>query len=284
MEGKTVLITGANSGIGKAAAENLARKGAEIIMVTRETESGIKAKKEIESLSGSKKIHQYTCDLSSLSQIRSLASDLHRDFQKIDVHLNNAGLITKERKQTEDGYEYQFAVNHLSHFLLTQLNIDLLRNAKAARIINVSSKAHEWGKIHYTDLNLETNYSSIKAYAQSKLANILFTYALCSRLHKEGITSNAVHPGMVGSRFGFSRNGNETPLIMKFYQKIALSPENGARTLVFLASSADVEGKSGGYYVNSRIKSSSKQSYDPDAAAALWDISLQMVGLKKSLI
>ena len=284
MKGKNILITGANSGIGKASAISLAGMGANIIMVTRLAETGLRAKKEIEELSQSSNIHQYTCDLASLNQVRELSAKLHNDFSKIDIHLNNAGIITRDRKVTEDGFEYQFVVNHLSHFLLTQLNIDLLRNAEAARIINVSSVAHGWGRINYKDINLEERFSSMKAYSQSKLANVLFTYGLFSRTLNESISANAVHPGIVGSRFGFTRNGSATHWVMKVYQKMAVSPEKGAQTLIYLASSPHMENKSGGYYVNSRPKTSSKASYDQDAATALWNLSLKMVGLEKSLI
>ena len=284
MKGKTILITGANSGIGRAAAKDLASQGAEIIMVTRKSETGIEAKEEIEEASNSKKIHQYTCDLASQKQIRLLSEQLHQDFNKIDILLNNAGIIKKKQELTEDKIEHTFAVNHLSHFLLTQLNIDLLREAETARIINVSSMAHEWGKINYKDINLEEKFSPLKAYSQSKLANVLFTYELCRRVFKEGITANAVHPGMVGSRFGFSRNGSSTHWIMKAYQKIATRPEKGAETLIFLASSPQVDNKSGGYYVHSKAKTSSKASYDPDASTALWNMSLRMVGMEKSMI
>ena len=284
MEDKIVLITGANSGIGKATAIALAKMGAEIIMVTRKEIAGTETLREIGEETGSGKLHAYTCDLSSLSQVRKLSLDLHENFDRIDVLINNAGIITKDRILTEDGFEYQFAVNHLAHFLLTQLVVDLLRNSKAARIVNVSSMAHKAGKIHYSDLSLEEGYSPLKAYAQSKLANILFTNALSSRLVNDGITSNAVHPGMVGSRFAFGRNGQSTHWIMKLYQKIAKTPEKGAETSIFLASSSNLEKKSGGYYINNKAVPSSKSSYDPDATIALWNLSLKMCGLERSRI
>lgn len=281
---KNVLITGANSGIGFETAMQLAKMGAKVILVTRQEKSGQVAQEEIITQSGNKQINHYTCDLASLNQVRILAEQLHTDFDHLDVLLNNAGIITQDRKTTEEGFEYQFGVNHLSHFLLTQLTIDLLRKSDSARIINVSSMAHKMGKINFTDINLENGYTSFKAYAQSKLANILFTYGLCSRVFKEGLTSNALHPGVVGSRFGAGRNGNKTHPAMKIYQKLALSPEKGAETSIYLASSPEVEQKSGGYYVRKKASVSSKSSYDPDAATALWEMSLRMTGLTKSLI
>lgn len=284
MEDKIILITGANSGIGKSTALALAAMGGELILVTRQAGSGAEARKEIQEQTGSDKIHQYTCDLASLAQVRSLAADLHRDFERIDVLINNAGIITRDRQLTEDGFEYQFGVNHLAHFLLTQLLVDLLRKSKAARIINLSSVAHKSGKIHYSDLSLEKGYAPMKAYSQSKLANIIFTYGLCDRLSNEGITSNAVHPGIVGSRFGFGRNGRATQWFMKLYQKLAKPPKKGAETVIFLASSPGLEQKSGGYYVNKKAVPSSKSSYDPDASTALWNLSLKMCGLSESLI
>lgn len=284
MVGKTVVITGANSGIGLATAQSLAKMGASIIMVCRSKETGESALESIKKASESESVYLYTCDLSSQKQVRTLSDQLHRDLTKIDVLINNAGLISKEWRISEDGFEYQFAVNYLSHFLLTQLVVDLLRASEAARIINVSSAAHKAGKIHYTDLSLEKNYTSFRAYAQSKLANVIFSYGLCSRLFKEGITANAVHPGMVGTRFGTNRNGGSSHWAINIYQKIAKSPEKGAETIVYLASSPEVNQKSGGYYVNKRAVPSSKISYDPDAATALWNLSLKMCGLDKSLI
>ena len=284
MEDKIILITGANSGIGKATAKALAAMGGQIILVTRQAHSGNETLEEIKQETGSNKLHTYTCDLSSLTQIRELGATLHRNFDRIDVIINNAGIICKDRKLTEDGFEYQFAVNHLAHFLLTQLVVDLLRKSESARIINVSSMAHKTGKINYADLSLEQGYTSLKAYSQSKLANVIFTYGLCSRLFKEGITANAVHPGIVGSRIGFGRNGSSTHWLMKLHQKIAKSPEKGAETSIFLASSPTIGEKSGGYYINKKAVPSSKLSYDPDAATALWNISLKMCGLEKSLI
>lgn len=184
----------------------------------------------------------------------------------------------------EDGFEYQFQVNHLSHFLLTHLVVDLLRKSEAARIINVSSMAHKAGKIHYSDLSLQDDYTPMKAYAQSKLANVLFTNGLCSRLHKDRITSNSLHPGMVGTNFGTNRFGETTHWIMKVYQSLAKSPDKGAETVVYLATSDEVEKKSGGYYINKKSVPSSKASYDPDAATALWNLSLKMCGLTHSMI
>lgn len=284
MSEKTILITGANSGIGYATTKRLAEMGHRIIMVTRQTSSGQQARDQILRDQPSAQLHHYTCDLASFAQVRQLAEHLHRDFSHIDVHLNNAGLITRERMVTEDGFEYQFQVNHLAHFLLTQLNIDLLRKAGNARIINVSSEAHKAGKLFYTDVNLTNNFKSFRAYAQSKLANVLFTYGTCSRVVKEGMTSNALHPGVIGSRFGTSRNGNPDHPAIRIYQKLALKPEKGSDTPVYLAVSPEVEGKSGGYYKNKKAVSSKKSSYDPDAATALWELSLKMVGLEKSLI
>lgn len=284
MEGKKVLITGANSGIGYATAMELAKMGADLILVTRQAETGQAAQQEIISATGNSNVFQYTCDLASLSQVRELAGKLHDDINQLDVLINNAGLITQTRRVTEDGYEYQFAVNHLAHFLLTQLSIDLLRKAPSGRIINVSSAAHKMGKINFTDIHLENGFTPFKAYSQSKLANVLFTYGLCSRVFKEGLTANTLHPGVIGSRFGAGRDGRPTKPIMKLYQKLAKSPQKGAETSVYLASSPEVENKSGGYYINKKASTSSKYSYDPDAATALWEMSLRLTGLTKSLI
>jgi len=284
MTGKTVVITGASSGIGKATAEALATLGAHVVMITRRADTGLIAKQAIMEESGSELVDQYTCDLSDLSQVRQLAEQLHEDLDKIDVLINNAGVMLRRRTETIDGYEKSLGVNYLAHFLLTQLLIDLLKKPKTARIINLTSSVHRMGNINFSDLDLTKQYTFLRAYAQSKLAMVVFTYGLCSRLHQQGISSNAVHPGLVGTRIGFGRNGEVTPWPLKVYQKIAKPVSHGANTVVFLASSHEVENQSGGYYVNKKRKASSRQSYDPDAATALWNISLQRCGLDKSLI
>ncbi|MCD6347924.1 MAG: SDR family oxidoreductase [Bacteroidales bacterium] len=284
MTGKTVLITGANSGIGKATAIALAEMGAEIIMVSRNSERGEDAAEEVRQSTGSELIRVFQCDLASLEQVRDLSDKIHQHFEKIDVLINNAGLIQRPYTTTVENFEYQFGVNYLSHFLLTQLLIDMLRKSDSARIINLSSIAHKFGKIHFDDLQLKNSYTAFKAYAQSKLANVIFTYALCNRLADDNITSNAVHPGMVGTRFGLSRTEQYKPWPFSAYSKIAIKPSKGAETVVFLASSQKVEGKCGGYYVRKKAVCSSRKSYDPDAALALWNMSLKMCKLGQSLI
>ena len=284
MKGKTVLITGANSGIGKATAIALARFGAEIIIISRNAGNGAQTISEIKKLTGSELIHFFQCDLSSMDQIRRVSEEIHNRFNKLDVLINNAGVLERYRKITQDSFEYLFGVNYLSHFLLTQLLIDLIRNSNHGRIINLTSGAHRFGKIHFDDIHLEGKHNGFKAYAQSKLANVIFTYALCSRLHEEGITANSVHPGFVGTKIVFLRDSQSTPWPFKIYQRIAKKPIAGAKTVIYLASSAEMENKSGRYYVNKRSIPSSKSSYDPDAATALWNMSLRMCDLKNSLI
>lgn len=284
MPEKTILITGGNTGIGYATAFQLAEIGHQIILLTRKEETGQQAKDRIIAGTNNQKVFQYTCDLASFSQVRAFSDRLHQDFDRIDVLINNAGILAHERMETEDGHEYQFQVNHLSHFLLTQLIVDMLRQSPEPRIINVSSEAHKNGRIHFRDLNLKEKYSPFKAYSQAKLANVLFTYELCRRLSADGMTANTLHPGVVGSDFGAGRDGKKTPAIMKLFKRIGQSPEKGARTSVYLATDEKVKGHSGGYYKNRKRNSSSRLSYDPDTATALWEISLKMTGLESSLI
>ena len=282
MQCKTVLITGANSGIGYASSMDLAQLGARVLMHARDVEKGNIAREKIIKQSGNMDIDLFFCDLADLEEVRKMADNIKLKYPHIDVLLNNAGIMTKERKETVQGFEYQFGVNHLSHFLLTHLLIDKIRKSPEGRIINVSSGAHFAGKIHFDDINLTRKYSNFRAYAQSKLANVLFTNELCHHLHSEGITSNSLHPGVVATRFNHSRDSENSNFLMKLAGNFMLSPEKGAS--VYLASSPEVETKSGQYFKNKKPVSSSKASYDLDSAKKLWDLSLEMTGLDKSLI
>ena len=284
MQCKTVLITGANSGIGKATAMALAQMGARILLHARDGERGTKVREDIVKYTGNKDIDLFLCDLADLNQIGDMAERIKMKYPQIDVLLNNAGVMTRKRKETVQGFEYQFGVNYLSHFLLTQLLIDKIRKSPEGRIINVASEMHTSGKIHFEDINLKEQYTNFRAYSQSKLANILFTHGLCHRLNSEGITSNSLHPGIVGSRFNQSREAKLSNLFYKWVGYFMLSPEKGAETSIYLASSPDVAEKSGQYYKRKKPVSSSKASYDLDSEQRLWELSLEMTGLGKSLI
>ena len=284
MQCKTVFITGANSGIGKASSMALAKMGARVLMHARDEAKGNLAREEIIKESGNKDIDLFICDLADLEQVRGMAERINLKYPQIDVLINNAGIITRTRQETVQGFEYQFGVNHLSHFLLSQLLIDKIRKSPSGRIINVSSAAHFAGKIHFDDINLSRNYTNFRAYSQAKLANILFTNALCHRLQAEGITANSLHPGLVGTRFAHARDPKKSNLLMLWSRVFMISPEKGAETSVYLASSSEVEDRSGQYYKKMKPVSSSKTSYNLDSVQKLWDLSLEMTGLGKSLI
>lgn len=284
MQGKTVFITGANSGIGKTTSIALAKMGARILMHARSKERGTAAQEEIIAQSGNNDVDLFLCDLADLNEVRQMAERINLKYPQIDVLINNAGIMTRKRQETVQGFEYQFGVNHLSHFLLTQLLIDKIRKSPSGRIINVSSAAHKAGKINFDDINLKKRFSSFRGYAQSKLANILFTNELCHRLEPDGISSNCLHPGVVGTRFAHARDPKKSNLLMKWSRIFMIDPEKGAETTIYLASSDEVENKSGQYFKKKKSTSASKDSYDLDSAQKLWDLSLEMTGLKESFI
>jgi NAD(P)-dependent dehydrogenase (short-subunit alcohol dehydrogenase family) len=280
MKDKIILITGANTGIGKAAAEALARMSGTIVMMSRNLQRGEEARRELIERTGHQQIDLMTCDLASLEDIRKFSSDFHKKYDRLDVLINNAGIFVHERMETADGFEYQIGVNHLGPFLLTSLLLDLLKKSGEARIINVSSAAHLIGKINFDDLHLEKSYNPWKSYAQSKLANVLFTYELSRRLNGDGITVNALHPGLVKSRFSYDRRTEKPDSFIKLGEIISITPEKGAETTVFLATSPEVSGMSGGYYVRKKAKRTSKASYDQKTAAKLWDVSTELTRAK----
>lgn len=282
MSGKICLVTGANSGVGKYTALGLAKMGAEVVMVCRDKGRGESAQKEIVEECGDKNVHLMLCDLSVQKQIRTFADDFRKKYKKLDVLVNNAGLMIGKRILTEDGIEYTFAVNHLAYFLLTHLLLDMLKESAPSRIINVSSMGHRFASIYFDDLMFEKKYSDFFAYNQSKLANIMFTYELARRLEETDVTANCLHPGGVATNFG-----NESAPVFRFLlelgklTRVMVSPEKGARTSVYLASSPDVEGVSGKYFDNCRGKKSSGRSYDVNAQKKLWELSEKLTGIKK---
>jgi NAD(P)-dependent dehydrogenase (short-subunit alcohol dehydrogenase family) len=279
LQDRVCVITGANRGIGKATALDLARQGARVAMVARNRQSGEEARKEIIGASGNREVQLHIADLASQRSIRQLAENLLATNREINVLINNAGVITQDRQLTEDGIERQFAVNHLAYFLLTNLLLERLKESAPSRIVNVASNAHHGASIDFNDINAESGYHRLRAYGQSKLANIMFTYELARRLEDTGVTVNALHPGVVNTgiyenflgRFDFTR-----PLLRPFMK----STEKGARTPVYLASAPEVERISGKYFVDKKESRSSKQSYDREAQEHLWELSEQMTGLQ----
>ncbi len=280
MKNKVALVTGANSGTGKWTAINLARQGATVIMLCRNQERGMEAFNEVKNITHSDKIDIMFCDLASMASIRSFAKAFKKKYTRLDVLVNNAGVVLPGRRVTEDGFELQFGVNHLGHFLLTNLLLDLIIASAPARIVNVASGAHTIGDIHFNDIDLRKNYSIIKAYSRSKLANILFTYELAMRLNGTGVTVNALHPGAVASQMGINRDTGFGKLITKTLKPFFLTPEEGAQTAIYLASSKEVEGVNGRYFYKKQPISSSEKSYNKQIAKKLWYISSMMVKQK----
>ena len=281
MNGKVVIVTGANAGIGKAAASKLAEMGAHIIMVARDERRGQLAQQEIKTASGSTRVDLLIADLSSQQSIRQLATSIQHGYERVDVLLNNAGGVWGERRLTVYGIEYTFALNHLGYFLLTQLLLDLLKRSAPARIINVSSGAHNSGHINFDDLQGVQKYSPMTAYSQSKLANVLFTYELARRLEGTNVTVNCLHPGFVNTRFGRDGDlsglvGKLLPLVSRF---MARTPERGADTAVYLASDPQFAQVTGKYFDTRKDTRSSSESYDTAIAARLWTMSEEMTGL-----
>jgi len=277
MQGKTVLVTGANQGIGKAVALALARQGARITIVTRSEEKGRGASAEIEAACESAKVDLIVADLSSQTEVKRAAAEFRSRHDRLDVLVNNAGVFVPSRHMTADGVEETFAVNHLSYFLLTRELLDLLRKSAPSRIVNVSSAAHRYGTMHWNDLEFaKHHYSAWSAYTQSKLANVIFTYELARRLDGTGVTANAAHPGVVGSGFGRTYPG-PMALLYTLGRPFMLTPEQGARTSVYLASSPEVEGVSGKYFARCKAEKSSAVTYCHASQRKLWALSEEMV-------
>jgi NAD(P)-dependent dehydrogenase (short-subunit alcohol dehydrogenase family) len=276
MKGKTCMITGANSGIGKATAIGLAKLNATVIMVCRNKDSGEKAREEIVKQSGNESIDLLICDLSSLEQIRNLVDKFKRKYQNLNVLINNAGLMLKKRSLSFDGFEMNFAVHLLAPFLLTNLLLDVLKRSAPSRVINIASAAHKRAKINFDDLESKNKkYRLFKEYGISKLAEILFTYELSRRLEGTGVTANALHPGVVNTNLGRDQSKFSQGFARAFFK----SPEKGAITSIYLSSSPEVEGITGKYFVNKQPKPSSEESYNEEYAKRLWKISADLTGL-----
>ncbi|MCB8966722.1 MAG: SDR family oxidoreductase [Ardenticatenaceae bacterium] len=278
MQGKICMVTGANAGIGKETALALARMGATVVMVARNAERGAAALADVRHQSGNGQVTLLLADLSSQASIRQLVTDFHAKYDRLHVLVNNAGAIFMQRQETVDGLEMTFALNHLNYFLLTNLLLDTLKASAPARIVNVSSGAHYGGQIAFDDLQLRQNYRVFAAYSMSKLANVMFTYELARRLAGTGVTANCLHPGFVGSNFA-KNNGLLARLTMVLMRPFALSPEKGAETSIYLASSAAVDGVSGKYFTRKKPQKSSSASYDEAAAQRLWAVSAELTGL-----
>jgi len=282
MAGKVYLVTGATSGIGKVTATVLASQGAEVVIIGRNQEKSEATIHQIISETGNETVHYLLADFSDLEQVRQLVMDYKARFSRLDVLVNNAGSFFNTRRETQYGVEMTFLVNHLAPFLLTNLLLETIQDSAPSRIINVSSDAHTYGTMDFNDLCFERRYVGMKAYARSKLANIFFTYELVRRLDEGGVTVNALHPGHVATdiwRTNFSIIG---PALKRVMGLFALSPAEGADNTIYLASSTEVEGVSGKYFVKRKPVQSSPLSYDEDIAKRLWEISEDLTSIAQT--
>ena len=278
MQGKICLVTGATSGIGRVTAQALAQQGATVVLVGRHPERTTATVSSIQQATGNPHVESLLADLSAQAQERQLAAEFQQRFPHLDVLLNNAGAFFSKRHVSVDGIEMTLALNHLAYFLLTHLLLDTLKATPAARIVNVSSDAHRKAQFDFTNPQGAQRYRGWPAYCQSKLANLLFTYELARRLAGTGITANAVHPGFVATGFGHNNRGL-VALGVWLAQFTALSPEQGAESLIYLATSPEMAGVTGTYFVKKRAVESSAASYDQAAAQRLWQLSTELTGL-----
>jgi NAD(P)-dependent dehydrogenase (short-subunit alcohol dehydrogenase family) len=280
MRDKTVLVTGATDGIGKETARRLAERGARVFIAGRNAEKGAAAVRDIATNTGTDQAEFLQADLSVQADVRGLAKAVKQRTNRLDVLVNNAGVIMFRREETRDGIEMTFGLNHLNYFLLTHELLDLLKASAPARIVSVASIAHSRAILDFDDLQLSRGFGAWKAYSRSKLANIMFTYALARRLEGTAVTANCLHPGFVSSHFGqnggfLARTG--MALAMRFGN--AISVAQGAQTSVYLASAPEVSSQSGLYFDEGKAVKSNHASYDRHAQEKLWDISARMVSL-----
>ncbi|MFD1887530.1 SDR family oxidoreductase [Paenibacillus wenxiniae] len=285
MNTRRILITGANSGMGLASSIALAKQGHEVIMACRNEERGQQALQQAREQSGSDQLTLMQCDLGSLKHIHQFAEQFYKQYDRLDVLLNNAGVVNLKRKETEDGFEMSIGVNHLGHFLLTRLLLDALKQSPSGRIVTVASGAYKIGKMHWDDLQLQHGYNVVKAYAQSKLANLYFNHILAEQLQGTNVTANCLHPGAVATSIGVDRDTGFGKRLLAglahtpFFQ----TPEQGAETAVFLATDPSVEGESGRYYYRKKVQSVKSRAMNREEALRLWQWSEQQTGIASSL-
>src|SRR5829696_7664154 len=278
MAGRTVLVTGATAGIGKATALGLAMMGAHLAITGRDASRTEDAAREIRAAGGGQ-VDVFVADLSAQAEVRRLAQQILQTLSRIDVLINNVGGYWNTRHPTADGLERTFAVNHLAPFLLTSLLLDRLQESVPARVITVSSNAHAQGRIDFDDLQGERSYSGARAYNQSKLANVLFSYELARRLRGFSVTANALHPGVARTGFGAEDPARTQRVFVPLLRPFMKSAARGATTSIHLTTAPELAGMSGRYFVNSTPTRSSPGSYDEAVAGRLWQISSEPVGL-----
>jgi NAD(P)-dependent dehydrogenase (short-subunit alcohol dehydrogenase family) len=276
---KVCVVTGASSGIGLETARVLARQGATVIMGSRGSGSGAQVADQVAKETGSKTVHFMPVDLSSMNDIRRFATELKSGYSQVDVLINNAGIYVSNYTETADGYELTFALNHLGYFLLTHELLGILQQARGARVINVSSEASRMGKIYFDDPMLKERYNGWRAYAQSKLANLMFTFALARRLQGTTVTVNALHPGTVAT--GFAQNETTTGLsrlVFRLLRPFFRSAEKGAETVIYLAS-ADINGGTGQYFKDKVPLQAVRAAYDEASQERLWQLSERLTNI-----
>lgn len=278
LKNKTVLVTGATSGIGLEACVKLAGMGADLVMVARDRARGEAAIARVVERAGAKLPSLMLCDFASQRGVRALAGEFRKSHSRLHILVNAAGSVSPSRELSEDGIEQTFAVNHLGYFLLTNLLLDLLEKSAPARVVNVASIAHRTGTMDLEDPGFEKGYSIMKAYNRSKLGNVLFTRELARRLEGTGVTANCLHPGAVSTNIWSHAMWWARPFlsIAKYFM---VTPEQGGDAIVFLATSPSVEGTTGGYYERNRLVFPSRLAQDDALAAKLWDLSAKMVKL-----
>lgn len=281
MQGKTVIVTGANSGVGKATAAALADRGAHVILACRSEVRGTAAMADLMRQNNARELTLMLVDLSDLDSVRAFATAFLNRFDRLDALVNNAGMLGRRRAVTKQGFEMHFGVNYLGHFLLTLLLLPALERAEQGRIVMTSSIAHAWRSLKFDDLNAEHGYDRFTAYGRSKLCNLLFTRYLAERLKARGsrVTINAVHPGIVATNIVVDRKNNSLSWVAALSRIVLISPEKGADTGVYLVCDPSLSGKSGGYYVRRHIAPSSIESHNLSDAARLYEMSLGFVGL-----
>jgi NAD(P)-dependent dehydrogenase (short-subunit alcohol dehydrogenase family) len=282
MAGKTVVVTGATGGIGKATALGLAALGSRVGITGRDLKRVEAAAAEIRAATGNPLVNAFAADLSSQAEVRRLARDVLETYPRLDVLVNNVGGFWATRHVTADGLEHTFAVNHLAAFLLTDMLLGRLKASAPARVVTVSSGAQAMGRIAFDDLQGERKYSGQEAYNQSKLASVMFTYELARRLEGSGVTATVLHPGVVSTGFGAEDPSMIFKILVPLWRPFKKSPEQGAATSIYLASSPQVEGVTGTYFANRKPKTSNESSYDHEAAKRLWQVSSALVGMAPS--
>jgi NAD(P)-dependent dehydrogenase (short-subunit alcohol dehydrogenase family) len=279
MDGKVVLITGGTSGIGRATATALAAMGAEVVVSGRSRQRGEAAVEEMRDTSGNEKISLMLADLAVQAEVRGLAEEFRKRYDRLDVLVNNAGIIQSKRTETPDSIELTLAVNHLAPFLLTNLLLDLLKESAPSRIVTVSSEARRGAQIDFDDLQSERRYRAFKVYGMTKLANILFTYELAERLEGTGVVANCLHPGGVNTNFA-NNNRSFGTLIFRAFKPFMRTPEQGADTVVYLAVSPEAAKMAGRYLTDRKVISSYEELHDDVTQKRLWEVSEGLTNLE----